>query len=125
MVAVESAGSGGAKVKVTIPDYSDQSPWSVVKGSDGSSSFSMGSMQGVSLATAGDTLWGLACDFSNTVKLISSAGSTWGLRPESLGAIDGAKLIEHNGQPVVSGVTESFGSAVAKVFNGSAWAEVT
>ncbi len=59
VVEVESVADDTAKVKVTIPDYSDEDAWTALKNSSGETTFSAGSsVFGVSLALSNGTLWG-------------------------------------------------------------------
>ena len=125
VVSVESAGSGAAKVKVEIPDYSDQSPWNVVKGSDGSSSFSAGSYaQYLSLTAAGDRLWGVVSDYSGPSKVISSDGSSWSIASAGAGSLTMATAVSHDGKPVVVGASPDCSRVVVRTLGDDGlWAE--
>lgn len=88
VVTIESADATSAKVKVEIPDYSDESPWCVVKGVDGAGSFAAGNgVSGLSLALVGDRLWGTASSFSGGTSVVSFDGTAWSVVP---GAADAA-----------------------------------
>lgn len=88
VVTIEPADAISAKVKVEIPDYSDESPWCVVKGVDGAGSFVAGNgVSGLSLTLVGDRLWGTASSLSGGTSVVSFDGTAWSVVP---GAADAA-----------------------------------
>ncbi len=123
VVEVENISDGKAKVKVTIPDYSDEDAWTAVKNSAGETTFSAGtSASSVSLALSNGLLWGAVSGYATT-SVVSSDGDTWSSESGAADSLVGVSVIDYDGCPVVAGVSKDYKSAVVRVLINGAWVE--